>query len=238
MKDLYQGDISPLSSYIIDFEMCIYATKLIDKVMYLNSIVKVPPVNIKEIKKAIYYARKYHGDQMRQSGEPFYSHPIEVAYMVSDYLFRTDILVTSILHDTLEDTELTKEKIAKEFGERIANQVQDLTRIKEDGIKISSAEMVKILYKEKKHEVSLIKLFDRLHNMQTVNAKSPEKIKKIVKETIEHFLTLSTYLELFDVRCNIIGLSIQNLKIDNSLLQELNHPFSVIKKFYDRSSDV
>ncbi len=48
---------------------------------------------------------------MRQSGEPFYSHPIEVAYMISDYLFRTDILVTSILHDTIEDTELTKEKI-------------------------------------------------------------------------------------------------------------------------------
>lgn len=63
-----------------DFGDCIYAKRLLDKVIYLNSIVKVPPVDVLEVKKAIYYARKYHGSQMRQSGEPFYSHPIEVAY--------------------------------------------------------------------------------------------------------------------------------------------------------------
>jgi len=151
-------------------------------------------VNLVEIDKAIYYAKKYHGTQMRQSGEPFYSHPLEVAYMISDYLFRTDIIITSILHDTIEDTELTKEKIAEEFGWKIANQVQDLTRIKEDGIKISSAEMVELLYMEKKHAVLLIKLFDRLHNMQTISTKSPEKIKKIVEETLKSFISLSIYL--------------------------------------------
>lgn len=178
-----------------DFEMCIYAKKLLDKVIHLNSVVKVPPVDVLEIKKAIYYAKKYHGSQMRQSGEPFYSHPIEVAYIISDYLFRTDILVTSILHDTIEDTELTKEKILQEFGEDIANQVMDLTRIKENGIKISSAEMVEMLYKEKKHDVLLIKLFDRLHNIQTLGVKSPEKIRKIVDETFKRFITLGIYFE-------------------------------------------
>lgn len=83
------------------FEICIYAQKLLDKITYLNSVVKTSAVDILEVKKAIYYARKYHGTQMRQSGEPFYSHPIEVACMISDYLFRTDILVTSILHDCI-----------------------------------------------------------------------------------------------------------------------------------------
>ncbi len=165
-----------------EFEICIYAKKLLDKITYLNSVVKTSAVDIVEIKKAIYYARKYHGTQMRQSGEPFYSHPIEVAYMISDYLFRTDIIITSILHDTIEDTELTKEKIAEEFGEKVANQIMDLTRIKEDSIKISAAEMVELLYTENKYDILLIKLFDRLHNIQTIGAKSPEKIKKIINE--------------------------------------------------------
>jgi (p)ppGpp synthase/HD superfamily hydrolase len=176
-----------------EFEICIYAKKLLDKVIYLNSVVKaLPPVDVLEVKKAIYYARKYHGSQMRQSGEPYYSHPIEVACMVSDYLFRTDVIVTAILHDTLEDTELTKEQITQKFGWKVANQVMDLTRIKENGIKISAAETVEILYQEKKYDVLLIKLFDRLHNMETIGAKSLEKIERIVYESLETFLVMYT----------------------------------------------
>ena len=82
---------------------CFYSDKLVNKLKKLNDKLK-NRVDIVEIQRAIYYAKKYHGNQMRQSGEPFYSHPIEVAYMISDYLFRTDILVTSILHDTIEDS--------------------------------------------------------------------------------------------------------------------------------------
>lgn len=141
---------------------CCYSERLINKLLILNERAK-DKIDIGVVKKAIYFAKKYHGSQMRQSGEPYYSHPIEVAYMISDYLFRTDIIVTSILHDTIEDTELTKEKIAEEFGVKVANQVQDLTRIKCEGVKISSAKTVELLYKEKKYDVLLIKLFDRLH---------------------------------------------------------------------------
>ncbi len=83
---------------------------------------------------------------------------------------------------------LTKEKIAEEFGENIANQVMNLTRIEENGIKISVAEMVELLYTEKKYDILLIKLFDRLHNIQTIGAKSPEKIKKIINETLLNFI--------------------------------------------------
>ncbi len=209
-----------------DFEMCIYAKKLLGKVIYLNSIVKVSPVDVLEVKKAIYYARKYHGSQMRRSGEPYYSHPIEVAYMVSDYLFRTDILVTAILHDTLEDTELTKDQITQKFGWKVTNQVMDLTRIKEDGIKISAAETVEILYKEKKHDVLLIKLFDRLHNMQTIGAKSPEKISNTVEETMHYFLVLSKYLELLDIEINLLELCATTLTVPNYYLDHY-HLFSL-----------
>lgn len=152
-------------------------------------------VDLNKIKKAIYFAKKYHGRQKRETGEFYYSHPLEVAYMVSDYLFRTDVIVTSILHDCIEDTLLTKEMIIQEFGHKIANQVEDLTRVKNDK-KISSAEIVKILYQQKKKELLLIKLFDRLHNIQTVGAKIPEKGWKTILETLQSFLTIATYLKV------------------------------------------
>jgi (p)ppGpp synthase/HD superfamily hydrolase len=110
-------------------------------------------------------------------------------------LFRTDMIVAALLHDTLEDTTLTKEMIAYIFGDQVASQVQDLTRVKPYG-KISSAEMVEMLYKEKKHDVLLVKLFDRLHNIQTISAKSPEKAKKIIEETLRYSVILAEYLGL------------------------------------------
>jgi len=131
----------------LKFEPCIYSDRLINKLVDLNDISE-DKVDIREVKKAIYYARKYHAGQKRQSGEDYYSHPIEVAFLVSDYLFKTNIIVTSILHDIIEDTKLNFEMIKDIFGEKIAINVNDLTRIKPDR-KISSEEMVQILWVEK-----------------------------------------------------------------------------------------
>ena len=111
------------------FKLCRYSARLLKKLYYLNKTL-IPSVNLLEIKKAIYYAKKYHGEQKRQSGEPYYTHPIEVAYMAADRIFETNILVTSILHDTLEDTDLTKEDLSYIFSPLIADQVDALTRIK------------------------------------------------------------------------------------------------------------
>ncbi|MCC8372440.1 MAG: HD domain-containing protein [Rickettsia endosymbiont of Pseudomimeciton antennatum] len=180
------------------YENCQYTDRLLKKLSQLNQQAS-PPIDIDEIRKGIYYAKKYHGSQMRQSGDPYYSHPIEVAYMVAEYtaqempkLFRTDMIITSLLHDTIEDTTLTENMISMVFGTQIANQVKDLTRIKSYG-KISSQETLYLLHLQKKHDVLLIKLFDRLHNMQTIESKSPEKIKKIVDETVKSFLVACTY---------------------------------------------
>ncbi|ALA62005.1 HD domain-containing protein [Rickettsia amblyommatis] len=179
---------------ITDLSNCRYSKRLLTKLIFINKISE-HKVDLNKIKKAIYFAKKYHGRQRRETGEFYYSHPLEVAYMVSDYLFRTDIIVTSILHDCIEDTLLTKEMIIKEFSHKIANQVEDLTRVKNDK-KISSAEIVKILYQQKKKELLLIKLFDRLHNIQTVGAKIPEKGCRIILETLQSFLTIATYLKI------------------------------------------
>jgi len=190
-------------NWTMKFDSCKYSDRLLDKLVLLNEDrSKEDEIDITEVQKAIYYAKKYHGDQKRQSGEPYYSHPLEVAYMLAEYsaqedrqYFRTDLLVSSILHDTIEDTELTFKMIDQLFGEVVAKQVESLTRIKVHG-KITSAEMVNSLLQDGSRDVLVIKMFDRLHNVQTIRAKSPEKIKKIIDETIKVFLLLSIYLEM------------------------------------------
>ena len=181
---------------------CIYAKRLIDKLVRFNRRAMQQGrslVDVKQVKKAICYAKKYHKGQLRHSGEPYYSHPIAVAYMVSDYLFRTDVIVTSILHDTIEDTELTKEEIAESFGWQVANQVMNLTRIKDDGSKISSAAIVRDLRSSNKDDILLIKLFDRLDNIRTLYYKPNLKIKKTIKETMEDFIPAASELRLTSV---------------------------------------
>lgn len=111
-------------------------------------------IDFHQVTKAIYYAKKYHSKQKRKTGELFYTHTLEVAYMVANYSFKTDVIVTAILHDVIEDRECSQEMIAKPFDDKI--DVKDLTRIKKD-YKISAAEMVKILYMQKNDDLLLIK---------------------------------------------------------------------------------
>ena len=82
-------------------EPCKYSIRLIAK---LKSLDTTNVLDFNLINKAIYWARKYHGVQVRKSGEPFYSHPLEVAYMISEYKLKTDVIAASILHDIVEDT--------------------------------------------------------------------------------------------------------------------------------------
>lgn len=208
--------MTSFNSLEVKLEPCIYSNKLLSKLTFLNKQ-NNNKFNLLEIKKAIFYAKKYHANQLRQTGEPYYSHPIEVAYLISDYIFRTDIIITSLLHDTLEDTKLTKSMISSIFGTSIANQVEDLTRIKE-GRKISSSELVEKLWIQKKYDILLIKLFDRLHNMQTISGKSPDKGPKIVEETINDFIVLAAYLKVVDIEKEIAQLCYQyiNYKLFDS----------------------
>lgn len=220
MKDLY--------CWKLRYKPCAYSNRLLEKLLLLNAKSKIK-LEIEEVLKAIFYAKKYHADQKRQSGEPFYSHPIEVAYMVSDYLFTTDTIVVSILHDTLEDTELSFEMMGEIFGKAVANQVMDLTRIQKDGYKVSSARMVESLWLQKKYDLLLIKQFDRLHNIQTIGVKSPEKIKKIVSETLNSFIILSEYLKLPNISKEMQLLCtkvIEELESAQSLYTKFNFSFN------------
>ena len=194
-------------NWLTKFESCKYSNRLLTRLKMLNeNMPRTGKVDIQEVQKAMFYAKKYHGEQKRQTGEPYYSHCFEVAYMLANYTsredrryFRTDLLVSSILHDCIEDTELSFEMIKELFGELVASQVESLTRVKIYG-KITSKELVNSLLMQEdcyyKRGVLMIKMFDRLHNVQTLKGNSPKKIKRVIDETIQVFFLLSVYLEM------------------------------------------
>ena len=177
-------------------EPCKYSIRLIAK---LKSLDTKNVLDFNLINKAIYWAKKYHGNQKRKSGEPYYTHPLEVAYMISDHKLKTDVIVASILHDIIEDTEVTAKMIHNVFGQRIAEMVDRLTRDRPDGTKLTVEEIINSTYKNGDKEVLLIKLIDRLHNIQTIESMSTQKIEKIIAETLTNFIASSMYLGLLEI---------------------------------------
>jgi (p)ppGpp synthase/HD superfamily hydrolase len=172
---------------------CQYSTKLLEKLKSLDVQNKLDFVLIDN---AIYWAKKHHDGQFRKNGEPFYSHPLEVAYMISDHRLQTNTIIVSILHDIIEDTEVTAGMILDEFGWRIAEMVNRMTRDRPDGSKLSVAEILNNAYRKNDNEVLLIKLIDRIHNANTVMVKTPQKIQKLVDNTLANFIVLASYLNL------------------------------------------
>jgi len=198
-------------------EPCQYSTRLIEK---LQSLDTDEVLDFDLINKAIYWAKKYHDGQFRKSGEPFYTHPLEVAYLVSEYKLTTNVIVTAILHDIVEDTEVTAGMILDEFGRRIEEMVDRLTRDRPDGSKLSVEEILSNAYEKDDKEVLLIKVIDRLHNMQTISAKKPEKQKKTINDTLENILVFYEYLELPLIANYIVQICTKNkinLNIQNSM---------------------
>ena len=187
---------------------CKYSIRLIGKLKLLdtNGVLDFGLIN-----KAIYFAKKYHDGQLRKSGEPFYSHPLEVAYMISDYNLKTDVIAASILHDVVEDTEVTINMILETFGQRVAEMVNRLTRDRPDGTNLSVKEIIRMAYKNGDKEVLLIKIFDRLHNLQNIHFLTADKQIKVAKETLNTVLLAATYLEDINIEF-IIG------KIVNKIL--------------------
>jgi guanosine-3',5'-bis(diphosphate) 3'-pyrophosphohydrolase len=181
----------------IKLEPCEYSKSFIDKIHELNKMAanyKCSTVDVSFIEKGIAFAKYYHGSQIRKSGEPYYSHPIIVAEMTANHIFKSDAIIAALLHDTVEDTMLTLGEIEYEFSPRIAEMVERLTRIK-DGLKISVNEIATKLCESNDKESILVKLLDRKHNLITIEFLSKEKQMKIIKETIEELFILSVYIE-------------------------------------------
>jgi (p)ppGpp synthase/HD superfamily hydrolase len=154
------------------------------------------------IYKAIQYAKTHHGAQRRQTGELYYRHPLSVADVAVNYFCETNVVLCSILHDTLEDTKLTQDEIKKEFNATTLNCVILLTNKKNENLEQRINHILDNTYKLKPPRTDrtlLIKLADRLHNMQSLHVKTKEKQQRIAAETIDILLPIAKNLELFGI---------------------------------------
>ncbi len=157
----------------------------------------IPQIDEDIIKRAYKFAKEKHGEQLRASGDPYYTHPLEVGIQLAEMGMDQATIVTAFLHDTIEDTDVTYDDIKKEFGEEIANLVNGvtkLTRIEIQTVEGKQAENFRklVLAMSEDIRVLLVKLADRLHNMRTLHHISkPEKRRRIARETLEIYAPLA-----------------------------------------------
>ena len=185
-------DYNDLGIEYEDFKKeCKYSQHLLKKVKLISKK-ENRNINLKLIQKSIVFAKKWHGDVMRKSGEhPFYSHPFKVAEMIAERYLKTDVIIAAILHDVIEDSECDLDLIEVKFNSRIAQIVDRLTKKRfENGkyIKLSFEETIKRLQLVGDNEALLIKKMDRMHNLETIKGLSPVKQKKMAEETNNYFI--------------------------------------------------
>ncbi|KAB7740156.1 RelA/SpoT family protein [Parvibaculum sedimenti] len=186
------------------------------------------------INRAYVYAMKQHGSQKRASGDPYFSHPIEVAGILTDLKLDTATIVTAILHDTIEDTGSTMEELTKLFGAEVANLVDGvtkLTRIELTSEHSKQAENFRkfLLAMSNDIRVLLVKLADRLHNMRTLQyISSPEKRARIAQETMDIYAPLAGRMGIQEIREELEDLAFKELNPEarETLMKRLNE-FSV-----------
>jgi GTP diphosphokinase / guanosine-3',5'-bis(diphosphate) 3'-diphosphatase len=174
--------------------------ELVDRVRAYNEAVDEELLN-----RAYVYAMRAHGTQKRASGDPYFMHPIAVAAILTDLKLDDATIAAALLHDTIEDTEATKEEITRLFGEQIAELVDGLTKLKKLDLVSKRAEQAENLRKlllaiTKDVRVLLVKLADRLHNMRTLHYVPPEKRLRIAQETLDIYGPLAGRMGMQDMR--------------------------------------
>ena len=185
----------------------------------IKKVKKYNPDAIDIIKKAYYYAEDLHKGQFRQSGEPYIIHPLNVAYILACMYADRDTICAGLLHDTLEDTNITKADIAHDFNPTIANLVDGVTKISK--MNFSSKQEQNLANTRKiitgitdDIRIIIIKLADRLHNMRTLQYKKEFKQKENSIETMEIFVPLAYYIGAYRIKSELEDISLRYLKPD------------------------
>ena len=175
-----------------------------------------PDVNEALLNKAYVYAMQKHGQQKRASGDPYISHPLEVAAILTDMRLDESTIAVALLHDTIEDTTATRAEIDELFGEDIGALVEGLTKIKKLDLVSKKAKQAENLRKlllaiSDDVRVLLVKLADRLHNMRTLDHMSPEKRARISEETMDIYAPLAGRMGMQDMREELENLSFRHI---------------------------
>ena len=173
--------------------------------------------NLNLIKKAYDVAKKKHEGQFRKSGDPYIQHPVEVAYILATLHAGPDTIAAGLLHDVLEDTDMSKEEMAATFNKDVAEIVDGVTKIsklkymtKEKALAHNHEKLLLAMAKDIR--VILVKIADRLHNMRTIQFHSEEKQKRIAQETLDLYAPLAHRLGMYRIKAELEDLSFKTLE--------------------------
>lgn len=171
------------------------------------------------LNRAYVYAMQKHGSQKRASGDPYFSHPLEVAAILTDLHLDEATIAVALLHDTIEDTDATRKEIDQLFGSKIGQLVEGLTKLKRLELVSKKAEQAENLRKlllaiADDIRVLLVKLADRLHNMRTLGVMRPEKRARIAQETMDIYAPLAGRMGMQDMREELENLSFRHLNLE------------------------
>ena len=172
------------------------------------------------LNRAYVYGLKKHGTQLRASGDPYFSHPVEVAGILAEMKLDTSSIVTGLLHDTIEDTDATRDEIAGMFGEDIARLVDGVTKLSRLEVQSESTKEAENLRKlvlamSSDIRVLLVKLADRLHNMRTLKyIKDPARRRRIARETMDLYAPLASRIGMESVKRELEELAFAELNPD------------------------
>ncbi len=181
------------------------------------------------LNRAYVFAMKAHGSQIRASGDPYFSHPLEVAGILSEFKVDSASIITALLHDTIEDTETTLKEIKKHFGKEIARLVDGvtkLTRIEFQSDQAKQAENFRkfVLAMSEDIRVLLVKLADRLHNMRTLqHIENIDKRRRIAVETMDIYAPLAERIGMQGLKSELEDLAFAEINPEarNSILKRL-----------------
>jgi GTP diphosphokinase / guanosine-3',5'-bis(diphosphate) 3'-diphosphatase len=188
--------------------------ELVERVRAYN-----PNTNEALLNRAYVYAMKAHGDQRRASGDPYFSHPIEVAAILTDLKLDDATIAAALLHDTIEDTEATRAEIDTLFGPDIGRLVEGLTKLKKLDLVTKEAKQAENLRKlllaiADDVRVLLIKLADRLHNMRTLHYMPEASRKRVAQETLDIYAPLAGRMGMHEMREELDDLAFRELNAD------------------------
>ncbi len=179
-----------------------------------------PNADLKLVVKAFHFAETAHEGQLRNSGEKFFIHPYNVALILADLNMDTSTIIAGLLHDVIEDTNNSYEKIVEEFGTEIADLIDGVTKLKMLQYKTKQENQAENLRKmvlamAKDIRVIIVKLADRLHNMRTLEYMTDEKKKEKALETLEIYAPLAHRLGISKIKWELEDLSLRYLDPDN-----------------------
>lgn len=199
---------------------------LIDKIRLYH-----PTTDLSMVAKAYQVASDAHNGQLRQSGEPYIIHPLKVAIILADLELDLETIEAGLLHDVVEDTKVSKEDIVQQFGAEVATLVDGVTKLKTLTYTTSKEEIQAENYRKmfmamaKDIRVILIKLADRLHNLQTLEYKSKEKQLEKARETLDIYAPIANRLGISKIKVDLEDLSLKYLEPEayHNLTQQISH---------------